>query len=268
MTDSPTTKELEEKLKESFSLITGQIQHLAAEQNSITLGIIDTLKPLQKEVANLRTEVANLTANPEWLASHLLEGKPFSASNQFEYFSNQVFKWDLEAVAFTPTGLTLFGAEVVKFPWVERLRQSGLVSWIQEKLPGWLHAPDTQATHEAEIEQLAQRAHTRIDNMLQMQETQQQKITQTSTSMGRQLGILRGSISQTRGVAETAKSLAKSAHTRIDGINRAQQGRQQRAEAAAGRPSVAAQDPKKLKDAAEQIRALESRVNELARALA
>lgn len=70
-------------------------------------------------------EVTELREKYQNFADHFAH-KMVSASNQMEYFSNQLFKWDMEAIAVTPTGITIAGAEVYRFPWVAKLEATRL----------------------------------------------------------------------------------------------------------------------------------------------
>ncbi|MER7852669.1 MULTISPECIES: hypothetical protein [unclassified Streptomyces] len=70
-------------------------------------------------------EVAELRKKHEDFDKHF-DHKLVSASNQLEYFSNQLIKWDMEAIAVTPTGITVAGAEVYRFPWVTSLENTRL----------------------------------------------------------------------------------------------------------------------------------------------
>ncbi|MFE3741497.1 hypothetical protein [Streptomyces sp. NPDC059134] len=119
---------------------------LFSKSQTNTARHIEELREKQhNEISTAFNEIAELKSSPSYASAHL-DAKPFSASNQIEYFSNQVFKWDLDGLAFTPTGFSFLGAEIVKFPWVEKIRSSGLVSSIQERLPSWLHQADPSET--------------------------------------------------------------------------------------------------------------------------
>ncbi|MCM1937795.1 hypothetical protein NC239_06165 [Streptomyces sp. G3] len=84
-----------------------------------------TLEDWKSAYAAVKQEVDELRSKYQKFDDHFAH-KAVNASNQLEYFSNQLVKWDMEALAITPTGITFAGAEVYKFPWVTRLENTRL----------------------------------------------------------------------------------------------------------------------------------------------
>ncbi|MFJ8000034.1 hypothetical protein ACIQ7D_23300 [Streptomyces sp. NPDC096310] len=144
MAEDPAKMEITEiksDLREVQQALRASISLISKNQTSTALQIEGLKEKHRTEISAALEEITELKSSPSYTSAHL-DGKAFSASNQIEYFSNQIFKWDLEALAFTPTGFSFLGAEIVKFPWVEKIRSSDLVSSLQERLPSWLHQAD------------------------------------------------------------------------------------------------------------------------------
>lgn len=240
--------------------------------------IEETIRRIQEifdqRIEQLTSQIQEMRKSPSFTEAHFLSGEKYSASNQWEYFSNQFFKWDMEAVSVTPTGINIAGVEVFKSPLVRWLEETPLaVAGREQRRRRSAENSDDAASaasgssvgelrrKTAELDQRISRTDQVANSYRQLAGQAREKAERTARSVGRELGTVRRT-------ALVANDLAKSAHRRIDGVNRAQSEQRRRVQATTGRASVSGEDPKKLKDAAAQIRLLESRVNDLARALA
>ncbi|WP_069171177.1 hypothetical protein [Streptomyces griseus] len=275
MTGNPTKEDFKKLQLQTDQKHEEAIRQISALRDQLADQGQNQRETWTSDLETVRKEIADNHSTPGYGEAHL-SGLPFTedgakivnASNQLEYFSNQAFKWDMEALAVTPSGITLAGAQIYEFPWVKGIESSrlGVAGRAQRRTTAQSDdedsgngsggsPPDRVAdAREVELAQQTARGAQRYARELGEQ------LTRTKQALGRQLGTMHADLG-------TATRLAKSAHTRIDGINRQHARQSGTLRTAAAQPGVAANDPKKLSDAAAQIRALESRINSLARAL-
>ncbi|WP_145499646.1 hypothetical protein [Streptomyces sp. CFMR 7] len=206
-------------------------------------------------------------------------GEHVASGNQLVYANTQFFKFDPAWFTVNERGLSIAGVEVFRFPGLHALENSLFSSEERRRRRADREEAESQRIQEG-LDRL--RAVTREDEngvRSAASATDVQRAQQTANGAQRYALELGGQVARTKQAVGsqiarmrtdvgTADRLAKSAHTRIDGINRQQTQQSRRLSGVAAQPSVAAQNPQRLKDAAEQVRALESRVNSLIRALA
>ncbi|WP_432134198.1 hypothetical protein [Streptomyces sp. bgisy154] len=211
-------------------------------------------------------------APANWLKHMDPDGSSINASSQSLYWSEQLAKFDVSAVTASfdgfkvdESGVYLMGAKIYEFPWVSALENGrGTAS----------AAARTVTALEGRVDDLAQ-SRTRVDGRLADLRTDVDRartiarsahdgavdlVADLEQDMRRRFGRVDGDI-------KVVEGSAKRAHRRLDAVDRVRRRQGEAIRAAAGAPSVTSQDPKRLKDAAAQVRALESRVTDLLRAL-
>ncbi|MFH9265763.1 hypothetical protein ACH4KN_16100 [Streptomyces sp. NPDC017546] len=223
--------------------------------------------------------------------------KDLTSSHQKLYWSLQGVKVDVEVLALSLAGLSIAGTQVLRLSWftdtvlsslwqrilssVERRRRLGPVvralapnSEIQQhaitRLTERTGRHETRiGGHTETLRTLGRTSETLRDTVgraRRLAESAVTKADRTSTAVGRQVGALRGDLGRARQVADRALVRADSAHRRIDGADTGRRNR--RADVAAvGTSRTDGPDPRRLREAGEQIRQLEARVNGLVRAL-
>ncbi|MEU0102260.1 hypothetical protein [Streptomyces sp. NPDC006267] len=203
-------------------------------------------------------------------------GEHVASGNQLLYANTQIFKFDPSWFTVNERGLSVAGVEVFRFPGVHAFensifssaerrarRENAESERIQEGLDRLRAVTLEDENQERSTASAAevQRAQQTATGAQRYARELGDQVVRTKQAVGSQIAKMRTDVG-------TADRLAKSAHTRIDGINRRHAQQSRSLSGAAAQPSVAAQNPKQLKDAAEQVRALESRINSLLRALA
>ncbi|MFJ9638298.1 hypothetical protein [Streptomyces sp. NPDC101178] len=223
--------------------------------------------------------------------------KDLTSSHQKLYWSLQGVKVDVEALALSLAGISIAGTQLLRLSWftdtvLSSLWQRFLISAERRRLLGPViraFAPNSEIQqraitrltdktdqHETRITRHTETLQTlgrttdslrdTVGRARRFAESAVTKVERTSTAMGRQVGALRGDLGRTRQVADRALARADSAHRRIDGTDSAR--RNQRANVAAvGTSRTDGPDPRRLREAGDQIRQLETRVNSLVRAL-
>lgn len=209
-------------------------------------------------------EIRELREKYDYIDKHF-NAQLVAASSQIEYFSNQVVKWDMEALAITPRGISLFGAEVVQFPWV---------SWIEQSRLGVEGRARRQAADGDDgegggngLERRVNAAHQRINRLQEKLPPRitganrrmnglEQRLKQLRTKVDRHETVIRGLLRSQRDAALTSR--------RSDVSPRAAQ-----AEQRAGRlfRGAAAEQASALREVESALRAVENRARELERAL-
>lgn len=246
-----------------------------------------------EEIAALKASTAPLEFSELRESIHPFSNwKDLTSSHQKLYWSLQGLKVDVEALAVTTAGVSVLGAELIKSPLASGVGAGAGAFWQwalgaadgRRVMGPFVRAfvPDTES-QQFEINKLkdeSRRHGVRIsehtDSFRTLRDTAGQarrfaesavtKVERTSTSMGRQVGALRGDLGRARQVADRALARADSAHRRIDGTDTVR--RNQRANVAAvGTSQAGGPDPRRLREAGDQIRQLEMRVNSLVRAL-
>lgn len=145
MGDRPTEEDLDElqsqidQLKEEKKDIAGLEAELEEQGKSQQTAWRQDLKTVQDEIADIQKTPGYGEAHLSGLPGTEDGVKTVNASNQIEYFSNQIVKWDMEVLAVTPSGVSFLGTEFIKFSWVEALQNSGWFREWQNRLPSWLH---------------------------------------------------------------------------------------------------------------------------------
>ncbi|MFG3406310.1 hypothetical protein [Streptomyces sp. NPDC048142] len=253
-----------------------------------------------EEIAALKSATATLEFSNLPESIHPFKNwKDLTSSHQALYWSIQGVKVDVEALALTTAGLSLLGAELVRSPLASivdsaagALWQRGLKAVDGRRFLGPFvrsFAPDSERQqldinklkdetrrHDVRIgehttalrtlDRTSETLRNTVGQTRRLAESAVTKVERTSTAMGRQVGALRGDLGRARQISDQALARANSAHRRLDGADTGR--RNQRANVAAvGASQVSGQDPRRLREAGEQIRQLEARVNGLVRAL-
>ncbi|MBT2376662.1 hypothetical protein J7E90_04575 [Streptomyces sp. ISL-111] len=253
-----------------------------------------------EEIAALKASTAPLEFSELRDSIHPLRNwKDLTSSHQTLYWSLQGLKVDVEALAVTTAGVSLLGAELIRSPLASLVGSGAGLFWQWalgavdgRRVLGPLVrsiVPDSESQqfeinklkdestrHDVRISGHADSFRTldrttgtlrdTVGRARRFAESAVTKVERTSTSMGRQVGALRGDLGRARQVADRALVRADSAHRRIDGTDTAR--RNQRANVAAvGTSQAGGPDPRRLREAGDQIRQLETRVNSLVRAL-
>ncbi|MFB7112978.1 hypothetical protein [Streptomyces sp. NPDC056291] len=196
-----------------------------------------------------------------------------SASSQSLYWSQQAAKVDVTAVTASfdgfkvdESGVYLMGAKIYEFPWVSALEgKFGTASASAREVEAIKVRVAGLSESRTRVDGRLATLRTDIDRANTIARDAQRGALDLTEDLERET---KRRFNKVEGDIRVVEGSAKRAHTRLDAIDRVRRQQAQAIRTAAGAPNVTSQDPKRLKDAAEQVRNLESRVNDLLRALA